>query len=189
MGRLEQLSIYISYLLRHHPEAVGLEMDEHGWVFVEQLIEKINDEQKYSIDIDTLDIIVTTDKKGRYRYDDKKNKIKACQGHSIGWVKPELDYMNPPEFLYHGTTTDALKKIMESGEISRMSRHAVHMQENKNAAWKSAIRWKKNPVVLKIAAKEYSKTGAVFGKTENDVWCTECVPLEYIVEKIYEVLS
>ena len=55
MGRLEQLSIYISYLLRHHPEAVGLEMDEHGWVFVEQLIEKINDEQKYSIDIDRLE--------------------------------------------------------------------------------------------------------------------------------------
>ena len=68
MGRLEKLSIYLSYLLRHHPEDIGLGMDEHGWVSVEELIEKINGEQKYNIDTDILDEIVITDTKGHYRY-------------------------------------------------------------------------------------------------------------------------
>lgn len=187
MRRLEKLSIYLSYLLRHHPEDIGLEMDEHGWVSVEELIEKINAGQKYNIDTDILNEIVAADTKGRYRYDEEKIKIKACQGHSISWVTPELEYTEPPEFLYHGTTMEALNKIMASGEISRMSRHAVHMQVNKELAWKSAIRWKKEPVILKIAAREYLEAGAVFGKSENDVWCTEKVPIEYILETIYEV--
>lgn len=187
MGRLENLSIYISYLLRHHPEAIKLDMDERGWVYVDELIEKINLDGKYSIDYEVLKEIVEKDKKGRYRFDLEMKKIKACQGHSITWVVPELEYKTPPEFLYHGTTTEALKKIVASGYISKMSRHAVHMQAEKEKAWKSAVRWKKNPVILKIAALEYANTGAMFGETENNVWCTDRIPVEYIVEKIYEV--
>ena len=152
-----------------------------------QLIENINDKGRYWIDFNKLEQIVESDAKGRYRFNEDLTKIKACQGHSIPWITPELEYMNPPEFLYHGTTTQALKSIMASGEISRMSRHAVHMQAEKEKAWKSAVRWKKNPVVLKIAAADYAKEGGVFGKTENDVWCTERVPVAYIVERIYEI--
>lgn len=187
MSKLEKLSIYLSYLLRHHPEDIGLDMNVQGWVSVDQLIAGINDNGKYKIDFEMLKEIVAEDKKGRYRFNENHSKIKACQGHSISWVVPELEHKEPPEYLYHGTTTEALKKIMVSGEISKMSRHAVHMQAEKEKAWKSAVRWKKNPVVLKIAAKEYFKEGAVFGKTENDVWCAERVPVKYIVEKIYEI--
>lgn len=187
MKNLTKLSIYLSYLLRHRPEQIGLDMDVRGWVPVEQLIEKVNNAKKYQIDLDILKKIVETDEKGRYRFNQDMTKIKACQGHSISWVTPGLEYMTPPKFLYHGTTTEALKKIMESGEISKMNRHAVHMQAEKEKAWKSAVRWKKNPVILKIAALEYAKKGAVFGKTENDVWCVECVPIEYIVDRIYEI--
>lgn len=187
MSRTEKLSIYLSYLLRHHPEELGLEMDVHGWVPVEQLIAKINECGKYKIDFELLKQIVREDKKGRYHLDESYSKIKACQGHSIPWIELELEYMEPPEFLYHGTTTEALKQIIASGGISKMSRHAVHMQAEVEKAWKSAVRWKKNPVVLKIAAREYFKDGAVFGKSENDVWCVECVPKKYIIEKVYKI--
>ena len=53
--------------------------------------------------------------------------------------------------------------------------------------WKSAFRWKKIPVVLKIAAEELNKTGVVFGVSENQVWCAHEIPKEYIVECLYEV--
>lgn len=188
MGKVDDLSIYLSYVLRHHPEDIQLEMDVHGWAIVEQLIEGINKKGKYKIDFAILKEIVDSDKKGRYRFDERMEKIKACQGHSISWVTPEMEYMDPPQYLYHGTTTEALQKIRLSGEISKMSRHAVHMQAEVEKAWKSAVRWKKQPVILKIAAEDYYKKGAVFGKTENDVWCTEQVPVEYIVEEIYQIV-
>lgn len=160
MGNHDKLSIYISLLLRHKPELAGLDMDEHGWVSTEQLIRGINESGKYKITLEELQQIVEEDilyKKGRYRFKENDTKIKACQGHSVPWVTPEVAYKTPPEFLYHGTTTEALNGIYESGHISKMKRHAVHMQATEEKAWQSALRWKKKPVVVRIDAKKCMK--------------------------------
>ena len=125
---MTKLSVYISYLLRHQPESIGLAMDKHGWVSAAELIEKINAAGRYRITESILAEIVRTDNKGRFRYSEDGMKIKACQGHSISWVDPELTIGQPPEYLYHGTTEESWKKIQESGYISKMGRHAVHMQ-------------------------------------------------------------
>ena len=180
----KNISVYLSYILRHKPDDINLEMDSHGWVSVDELIRKINEDDKYKLDITQLEEIVKLDDKGRYRFNENHSKIKACQGHSIPWVIPEMKFMTPPEFLYHGTTTIAAEKIVKSGAISKMSRHAVHMQENPQKAWQSATRWNLSPILLKIDAKAMNDAGWKFGKTENDVWCVESVPVEYIVEQI-----
>lgn len=184
MARRKNISIYISRLLRHKPEEIGLKMDQYGWVSVDELINGINKAGKYSIDRNKLEEIVEQDKKGRFKFDENHLMMKACQGHSILWVTPEMEYMEPPEFLYHGTTTSAAEKIMSSGGISKMNRHAVHMQADIELAWQSALRWHMIPVVLKIDAKKMYRSGFVFGKTENNVWCTDHVPDEFIIEKI-----
>ena len=178
---MTKLSVYISWLLRHQPEAIGLAMDAHGWVSVAELIEKINAAGKYHITYTILDEIVRMDNKGRFRYSEDGRKIKACQGHSISWVEPELIIGQPPEYLYHGTTEESWQKIRESGAIHRMGRHAVHMQAEETKAWQSAKRWRKTPVVLKIHAAAMYADGIVFGVSDNGVWCTETVPTKYIL--------
>ena len=187
MAKKKDVSIYISYLLRHDPMAVGLDMDARGYVSVEKLIEGINSAGVYTINREQLEKIVREDSKGRYRFSDDGFMIKACQGHSVPWVVPEMEYIEPPEYLYHGTTAAALDKIKNSGAILKMSRHAVHMQAQLEKAWQSAVRWHQKPVVLKIAALKLYKEGTVFGRTENDVWCAETIPASYITEEIYEV--
>lgn len=177
------VSFYLSYLLRHRPEDLNLDMDAHGYVDVESLIDRINAQGRYHISRNLLDEVVATDSKGRYRYSEDGCKIKACQGHSIPWVELELAVMMPPKYLYHGTTTEALERILMSGAISKMQRHAVHMQADPEKAWQSARRWKgKVPIVLKIAAEELASQGYEFGKTENDVWCCKQIPSAYIHE-------
>ena len=146
---MNELSKYLCLLLRHQPEKAELDMDEHGWVSVEQLIDGVNRHSSYKLDRELLEQIVAEDNKGRYRFDESHEKIKCCQGHSVPWVEPELEYCEPPEFLYHGTTTKA------------------------------------TPVVLKIAASEMNKDGYRFGVTENEVWCTEEVPVKYICDRVY----
>ena len=167
MAKKSGISIYMSFVLRHCPQDINLDMDKHGWVDVEQLITGINN-------------------KGRYRFNEDYTRIKACQGHSIEWVEPELEYKEPPQYLYHGTTTEAYEKIQESGYISKMKRHAVHMQSKKDKAWQSAKRWKKEPLVLQIDAKKMYEDGYVFGVSENEVWVVDKVPVEYIIHEIYE---
>jgi len=181
-----KLSIHLSYLLRHHPEHLNLDMDAHGWVSVDQMISAINREGRFAVTRELLDEIVATDSKKRYKYSEGGDKIKACQGHSIPWVIPELTYGPPPALLYHGTTEQAYEKIIASGCIKRMKRHAVHTQASPEPAWQSAKRWKNGtaPVILVIDAARMADDGFVFGVSDNNVWCTEEVPARYIVDVI-----
>ena len=181
------ISVYLCYLLRHNPDELNLDMDKHGWVPVAQLIQAINVQGRYTLEEAELKHIVETDTKGRYRLTADEKRIKACQGHSLTWVQPELQYQTPPDTLYHGTTAQAYTKILASGTVSRIKRHAVHMQADESKAWLSAKRWHLTPVVLKIDASQMVKDGYQFGVSENGVWCTETVPTEYIVEVMHEV--
>lgn len=180
-----KLSVHLTFLLRHQPEAAGLDMDLHGWVDIDQLITNINAQGRFSLNRELLDEIVATDNKGRFRISDDGRRIKACQGHSIPWVIPELTCCEPPEVLYHGTTVKAYNQILASGAISRMKRHAVHMQADPEKAWQSAERWHIAPALLRIDAARMAQDGFEFGVSDNDVWCTESVPCEYILEALY----
>ena len=180
MGQEAKLSIYLCRLLRHAPEDAGLDMDRRGWVSTAQLIENVNQGGQYSLTMPQLEQLVAADSKGRYRFSPDKSRIKACQGHSIPLVEPELTPAAPPAYLYHGTTERAWHAIQESGHISRMSRHAVHMQADESKAWQSARRWRQAPVVLKIDARAMAADGISFGVSDNGVWCTGQVERKYI---------
>lgn len=182
----KRLSIYLSGLLRHHPERAGLDMDTQGWVSVEQLIHGVNAAGRYTLTLPQLQQLVAEDEKGRYRFSEDGLRIRACQGHSIPWVQPITVQMEPPEFLYHGTTARALELIRADGAIRKMKRHAVHLQAAEAKAWQSARRWRgQNPVVLKVAAGALHKEGMTFGRADNEVWCAEQIPFEAVCEVLY----
>ena len=88
---MRKLSVYLSYLLRHHPEDAGLDMDTHGWVSVDDLIEGVNGREKYTLDRNRLERLVAEDSKGRYRFNEDHSRIKRCQGHSIPLGEPGTD--------------------------------------------------------------------------------------------------
>lgn len=55
---LRSTSKYISLILRHKPEAIGISLDEHGWADVQELISGINRSGKHSLSMEFLDIPV-----------------------------------------------------------------------------------------------------------------------------------
>ena len=187
MAKKDQLSIYLSWVLRHSPEALGLDMDRRGWVSVDRLLDGVNAAGKHTLTQEQLRDIVATDAKGRYRFSEDGTRIKACQGHTVPWVEPELEFLPPPRWLYHGTTTEAVGAIMDSGGISKMGRHAVHMHGELWEAWRSARRRRgKRPAVLKIDGEALAASGMAVGRTENGGWCCERVPRAFIADILYE---
>ena len=73
MANYRQISKFISLILRHQPEAIGISLDEHGWADVKELIQGIN--KKYHINMQILEQIVSEDEKQRYSFnEDKKNR-------------------------------------------------------------------------------------------------------------------
>ena len=176
-------AIFITCLLRHEPQLAGLHMDEHGWVCVQEVIDGVN-AAGHHLTAEMLEEIVRTDSKGRFRFDDAHERIRACQGHTVPWVVPYMTCPEPPARLYHGTTEDAWALIQASGGISRMQRHAVHMQPTQEKAWQSARRWHRRPVLLEIDAQAMHRDGMALGLTDNGVWCAESVPVRYVVQVI-----
>lgn len=125
-----EVSRYISLILRHKPEVVGLKLDEHGWVNVDQLIEGVS--RKYMINRSILEEIVETDNKQRYSFNTDKTKIRANQGHSVN-VDVELEEHQPPEILWHGTDKKFVDAINEQGLIPK-SRLYVHLSKDPETA-------------------------------------------------------
>ena len=176
MGKLDKLSVFISLILRHKPDAADIQLDEHGWANVDELINGINNTGR-NINMDILEEIIRTDNKQRYSFNDDKTLIRANQGHSIP-VDVELEEKQPPKYLYHGTADRFLDSIMTDG-LKPMSRLYVHLSKDEETAMKVGKRHGK-PIVLKIKSEEMYNDGIKFYLSQNSVWLTKYVDMKYI---------
>lgn len=176
---LEKISKYISYVLRHNPQDIGLELGERGFVNTSELISGVNEHfGKDVIDMDKLREIVATDNKQRYSFSEDESLIRANQGHSIN-VDLGLDVKEPPEFLYHGTSENSLDLIFKGG-IKRMSRDYVHLSSDEETARTVGSRHGVSRV-LQVNSGQMFKDGYKFYQSDNGVWLTDFVPVEYLV--------
>ena len=171
--KIEQTSKFLSLILRHKPETIGITLDEHGWANVEELLAGMY------IDMVMLEEIVATDSKQRYSFNEDKTLIRANQGHSIP-VDVEVEKETPPEYLWHGTGEKFVASIKEQGLISK-SRLYVHLSADYDTAVKVGKRHGK-PVIFKIPSGQMAAAGYEFYCSVNGVWLTKKVPVDYLGE-------
>lgn len=168
-------SRFISLILRHKPDAIGITLDEHGWANVDELIAGIAKTQP--IDMEMLEEIVRTDDKQRYSFNEDKTLIRANQGHSIP-VDVELEQLVPPELLYHGTGKKYMQSIEQQGLIPK-SRLYVHLSADRGTAKVVGTRHGE-PVIYIVHSGEMARNGFSFFRSVNGVWLTKQVPVAYL---------
>lgn len=170
-------SKFLSLILRHEPERVGLSLDSAGWVGVTELLEAVN-RQGSTLTLEQLKHVVATNSKKRFAFSEDGTRIRASQGHS---VDVDLQYAPqvPPEVLYHGTATRFLDSIRQSG-LLKMERHHVHLSAETVVTTQVGARHGK-PTLLTIRAGEMQRTGHVFYRSANGVWLVDHVPPQFIV--------
>jgi len=167
---------YISYLLRHHPEDGNLTLDEHGWTDTEDLLKAVR-HQYGKFTKEDLDRIVANNNKKRYAYNEDESQIRASQGHSIE-VDVEMEEVDPPEFLYHGTGEKSVESILKEG-LKPMQRLYVHLSGDVTTAINVGKRHGK-PVVFTVAAGKMKEDGYHFYRSANGVYQVKDVPVEYL---------
>lgn len=172
MQGFNKISKYLSYILRHKPESIGLQLDSHGWIEINELISKTS---KFNLTKELL--IKITDKDSKKRFIIQDNKIRANQGHSI-IVDLDLKNISPPIRLYHGTAIRFLDSIMNKG-IRSQSRQYVHISDDINIAKNVGKRHGK-VVILQIDSRKMYEDGYIFLLSENMVWLTNYIPVKYI---------
>lgn len=175
---LTDVSRFMSLILRHKPETIGISLDEHGWANVDELIEGIAKTREFNMDI--LEEVVKTDNKQRYSFNEDKTLIRANQGHSIP-VDVELDEVEPPAELWHGTGEKYVESIDKIGLIPK-SRLYVHLSKDSDTATNVGRRHGK-PVLYTVKTGDMFKDGYKFFLSKNGVWLTKEVPVKYLVKK------
>ena len=174
------ISKFLSLVLRHKPETIGIELDQNGWTDVDTLLEKSNN---YGIKLDnlTLKYIVETNSKKRFAFNDTFNRIRASQGHS---VEIELGYTSqkPPENLYHGTGEKSVQSILDTG-LQKQNRQQVHLSADIETAIKVGQRHGK-PFVFRVLAEQLFNDKFEFFISDNGVWLTDNVPTKYLKQNI-----
>ena len=172
---LKETSKFISLILRHKPDVIGITLDEHGWANVDELIAGVS--KTHPLNMSTLEQIVAEDEKQRYSFNEDMTLIRANQGHSIP-VDVELEEKEPPEILFHGTGEKYVDSISKEGLIPK-SRLYVHLSADEETAVKVGQRHGK-PVIFKVKSGEMHRDGYKFYCSVNGVWLTKRVPVEYL---------
>lgn len=170
------LSKMLSYVLRHEPASIGLDLDSAGWVQVDLLLLQLA-KQGRKVSREDLERVVANSDKKRFTLSADLTRIRAAQGHSVE-VDLALPPIPPPPVLYHGTTERLFPAILKEG-LKPQSRQQVHLSADTETATKVGQRHGK-PVVLRIAAQEMTQNGFSFYRADNGVWLTDCVPPEFI---------
>lgn len=170
---LVSMGKFLSLLLRHKPEEIGLKLDEHGWALVQDIVAK-----SYLTSDDIKNIVATNNKK-RYEFSEDGLRIRAVQGHS---VEVDLEYTPsvPPTVLYHGTQRKVYDDFIFDGGIKKMSRQHVHLSPDKDTAKIVAKRRKGEIIIIFVKALKMHEDGYKFYLSKNGVWLTDYVPSHYI---------
>lgn len=172
----EKTSKLLSLVLRHSPETLGLTLDEEGWADIDLLISSAN-AGGHQLSRELLVSIVSASDKQRFRISDDGTKIRANQGHSIQ-VDLKLSPQVPPSRLFHGTARRFETSIRKDG-LLRGARHHVHLSAAEEVALTVGARHGK-PMILTVLAEEMQRDGLEFYLSENGVWLTDSVPVQYI---------
>lgn len=171
-----RLSKFLSLVLRHQPETIGLILDENGWAPVTELLQKLQ-ENGYDVNPQILQHIVATNNKKRFALSNDGSKIRASQGHSIN-VNLGYDESIPPSRLYHGTAQKNMEAILKEG-LRKQSRQHVHLSKDVETAIAAGKRHGM-PVVFEVLAEAMHTDGYSFYLSANGVWLTDSVPPTYL---------
>ena len=169
-------SKFLSLVLRHEPERIGITLDDAGWTDVDALLTAL-DAHGLALTRAELDAIVASSDKQRFALSPDGARIRANQGHSVD-VELGLEAVTPPDVLYHGTVDAALPGIRAQG-LLKGQRHHVHLSADVETAQKVGGRRGK-AVVLAIRAGEMAAAGHTFYRSANGVWLVDHVPVQFI---------
>src|SRR5437764_12995874 len=175
-ARLVKISKYLSKHLRHQPERLGLRLGPGGWVPVADLLAAC---ARHNVPLSRaeLDEVVARNNKRRFSFDPTGTLIRANQGHSVA-VDLQLEPVEPPAVLYHGTGHGAAETIAREG-LRKMARHPVHLSSDRETARVVGARHGR-PVVFTVDAAAMRRAGHLFYRSDNGVRLVDHVPPGYL---------
>lgn len=178
---LAQLSRAVSHALRHQPWLYELELDEGGWVPIDQLLQSLRQTRPQWAELTRDDLVAMVATADKRRHEIKGARIRALYGHSLPG-RLALRRATPPQTLFHGTSPDAWRRIRKEGLLP-MDRQYVHLSVDPATAHEVGARKATEPIVLAVRALDAHDAGVEFLVGNESVWLAESVPREFLEQE------
>jgi len=173
-SRDERLSRFLAFLLRHHPEEVGLTLDEQGAADLDALTEAIRGRKGLEgVTREHIERLAASGPAAQ-RFEVLGNRIRARYGHSLPQAI-QYEEAEPPEHLFHGTTPEGAEKVLAEG-LRPADRQRVHLSIDTPAAREVGRRRCPDPVILRIDTAGARKAGVRFYHAGPAVWLSDEIP-------------
>lgn len=174
---ITKLSKEVSYALRHAPWEYELELDDEGWVSIEQVLVALRRDKQWE-SITENDLFEMINKSDKARHEILNGKIRALYGHSA--PQKILKVMGTPNYFFHGTARHLVEQILHEG-LRPMGRQYVHLSVDRETAYLVGKRKDPSPVILVVRAEMASNEGLNFYQGNDAVWLA--VPARFISEE------
>lgn len=171
---------YLSLVLRELAPTLGCNVDKFGFIALEDVLSYML--AKIS-DLTAAHIIEIVEKDPQHRFEIKGDKIRAKAGHRYN-VEVPWSSISPPEFLYHGTSPESIKEILEHG-ILRMGKAYVHLSDSIERAVRIGLRKSPTPKIIIVKARLSHEAGIRFWQSgqvssDGEIYLSDEVPPEFL---------
>ena len=172
------LSKTVSHALRHEPWVYELELDDQGWVPIEQLLETLRSEKDSWGELAESDLEEMIRVSAKRRHEIQNGRMRAIYGHSLPG-KLKRTPSSPPAVLFHGTSPKSIPEIKLNG-LMPMNRQNVHLSTDEATAIEVGKRKARDPVLLRVRSMEAFENGVPFYEGNEKVWLADAVPSQFI---------
>lgn len=147
--RNHRLSKFMSFVLRHKPEAEGLTLDERGFCRVDTLVAAASRKLRSEItreDVESL-CVPSDNPNEKTRFELEGDFVRAGHGHSVAITAYRPCAPTAP--LYHATPRAVLATIKADG-LKSMSRQKVHLSYDRAITVEAARRRSRDVVLIQV---------------------------------------
>jgi len=176
-----QLSRFMALILRHRPDEFGVHLDAEGYAHIDELVLAMQSSPQWSR-VTREDILEVIRQQEKPRFEIQQDRVRALYGHSLP-QRIEYREIEPPEYLYHGTSPASLDRIRVEGLLP-MERQYVHLSGTAEDAYQVGRRRSRHPVILRIRAREARHVGIPFYQAEARIYLARKVPRQFIEEML-----
>ena len=174
----ERLSRFLAFVLRHHPEEAGLDLDAEGAADLDALTAGIRARHGFEAVTRAKVEALASAGPGAARFEIRGDRIRARYGHSLPQAI-HYEPAEPPADLFHGTTPDVAAQILDEG-LKAGERQRVHLSVDTPSAREVGQRRCTDPVILRIDTAGAAKAGIRFYEAAPTVWLSDEIPPECI---------
>ena len=171
---IERITRSLAYMLRHQPEQFDLEVDNHGFAELDDVVQALN--ERLGEPVEEEDVRTAVESGDRIRYEIQGEKIRALYGHSIP-VEPG-DASKPPEMLYVAIAERDLERAERFG-LRGGRRRFLHLGLSEEDARETGRRLAERYTILEVRSLDAWEEGINF-YDRRSLWLAEEVPTQLL---------